>query len=216
MRKKTVAVLMAVMMLIGVASGATIAWLATKTDGLTNTFTVGNINIKLEETVDTDFHVVPGDKMAKDPVVTVIKDSEDAYVFLRMVVDNNDFDSVTKLINWTMADGWTYIKNMETAEVDTTKTDFTTDGTYYFYRPYTTTDKDVPYYAIAGEGDKDMKNGFVTVNTGITKEMVDHADWEAPTIAFKAAAVQSQNLAEGENPLLNVIEQLPDEFYPGN
>ena len=50
MKKKTIALLMVVVMLFGVTVGGTIAWLTASTSKVENTFTVGNINIQLDET----------------------------------------------------------------------------------------------------------------------------------------------------------------------
>ena len=47
---KPLAVLLALTLLVGCAIGGTIAWLTAQTGEVVNTFTVGDINIKLEET----------------------------------------------------------------------------------------------------------------------------------------------------------------------
>ena len=84
MKKKTVALLLACVMALGVAIGGTMAWLVDSTGEVKNTFTVGDINIDLTETddgigIDTtttdnanDYHFVPGDTLSKDPKVTAL------------------------------------------------------------------------------------------------------------------------------------------------
>lgn len=89
---KLLALLVALMLLVGCAAGATLAWLVTKTDPVVNTFTVGDINIELTEpnykpTVDGKAKILPGDTIAKDPTVTVLENSEDCYVRMFMVID---------------------------------------------------------------------------------------------------------------------------------
>ena len=96
--KKVVALLLcAVLLVVGSVTG-TMAYL-TSQDEVVNTFTVGKVNITLDEK-DTDntktgvvdgetpagrdkanaYHVIPGAVFEKDPVVTVKANSENAYV----------------------------------------------------------------------------------------------------------------------------------------
>lgn len=65
-------------------------------DLATNTFTVGNVSIELNETdVDDDgdtkaneYHLLPGAEYVKDPTVTVNANSEEAYVRTILTVHN--------------------------------------------------------------------------------------------------------------------------------
>lgn len=80
----------------------TMAYL-TSTDEVVNTFTVGNVKIKLDEAkVNTDgtpvegvdrvktneYHLLPGHTYTKDPTVTVLKGSEESYVRLKITLSN--------------------------------------------------------------------------------------------------------------------------------
>ena len=49
MKKKTIALLLVLVMIFGISVGGTIAYLTDK-EAVTNTFTVGNVKIKLTET----------------------------------------------------------------------------------------------------------------------------------------------------------------------
>ncbi len=112
MKKKTLALILTVTMLLGTVVGGTLAYLL-DTDKAVNTFTVGQVDIILNEAkvnekgqkldadgiVDTDgenladrvtentYHLIPGQTYVKDPTVTVVKDSEPSYV--RMLVTFN-------------------------------------------------------------------------------------------------------------------------------
>ena len=81
-------------LLVCVTIGATVAYL-TSTDTVTNTFTVGNVQIKLDEAKANadgtlvkdadrvqanDYKLLPGHTYNKDPMVTVLKGSEECYV----------------------------------------------------------------------------------------------------------------------------------------
>ena len=89
--KKIAAVLLAVVLLIGGTIGGTLAWLSAQTDAVTNTFTVGDINITLSETIRSEttgsettgntYKIVPGGTDDKDPKITVKEGSEKCYVY---------------------------------------------------------------------------------------------------------------------------------------
>jgi len=87
MKKKILASVLACVLLIGVGVGGTLAWLADDTDTVTNTFVVGDINISLEESVESNFKIIPGGTDPKDPVLTVEEESELCYVYV--CVENN-------------------------------------------------------------------------------------------------------------------------------
>lgn len=92
------------MVLVALVSvGITLAYL-TDTDSNTNTFTVGNVQITLDEKDVDDstknaerdkanaYHLLPGHSYEKDPQVTVLANSEDSYV--RMIVDVEGMDEL--------------------------------------------------------------------------------------------------------------------------
>ena len=86
MKKRTLALILALVLVFGAAVGGTIAYLTDTTDPVTNTFTVGKVDITLTETFNTDTdndgtndawkaQLIPGTTYAKDPVVTVTANS---------------------------------------------------------------------------------------------------------------------------------------------
>ena len=142
--KKTVKVmafvLCAVMLVVGSVFG-TYAYLTSQTDTITNTFTVGNVTITLDESkVDvygvvqgTDrvkantYKLIPGHTYTKDPKVTVTAGSEQAYVFVSVVNQIAGVEDATTIANQMAANGWTaltgvanvyYYKNGDNAIVD--------------------------------------------------------------------------------------------------
>lgn len=95
---KTFAILLAVMLVIGCMAGGTIAWLI-DSETVTNTFTYGDINIKLfehdydaatnaltedEVTSVTNYTIIPGVDLPKDPTVTVKAGSEACWLFVKV------------------------------------------------------------------------------------------------------------------------------------
>lgn len=90
MKKKILALTLVFALALALGIGGTVAWLTATSGEVVNTFTVGDINITLAESVDTDndgqasFKIVPGGKVAKDPVVTVAATSEKCYVYVKV------------------------------------------------------------------------------------------------------------------------------------
>ena len=98
--KVLVVVLCAILLVVGSVMG-TLAYL-TDRQAVVNTFTVGNVEIKVDETPVTpdgepipgedrveenEYHLIPGQSYTKDPTMTVVKGSEESYV--RMMVTIN-------------------------------------------------------------------------------------------------------------------------------
>lgn len=84
MNKKSLVMMLVTICLIGVVGvGATMAYLSDTADQLTNTFTLGKVDIELKEpNWEEPDVVVPGQEIAKDPTVTVAANSVDSYVFM--------------------------------------------------------------------------------------------------------------------------------------
>ena len=87
MKKKTLALVLALTLLVAGVVGGTLAWLTDQTAEVKNTFTVGDINIGLTETT-TDYKMVPGNTIAKDPTVTVKTGSDASYVRMKVTFNN--------------------------------------------------------------------------------------------------------------------------------
>lgn len=97
MRKKIVALSMAVLMLAVCVIGGTLAYFTDTTESKVNEFTVGNVDIDLTEpNWKGDATLMPGSSYDKDPTITVAEKSQDAYVFLKM--DMNKYVSLVNLM----------------------------------------------------------------------------------------------------------------------
>ena len=179
MSMKNILVMAACLALVAVVSvGGTIAWLTDKTAPVVNTFTVGDINIKLAETT-SNFKMVPGNTIAKDPKVTVEADSEACWLFVKIDQSAN-YD--TYLENYTIANGWTKLDSASSGN----------SAVYYREVDATTAEAGVSYYVLgAKEG---YSNGYVTVKEGVTKQQLTTAKTNAPTLTFTAYAVQKDNI----------------------
>lgn len=104
MKTKSKALLLTLCAVLLVAASVlgTMAYL-TSTAKVENTFTVGKVEIKLDETDVTNptgprvqansYKLMPGTTYTKDPTVTVLKGSEDSYVRMKVT-----FNNATKII----------------------------------------------------------------------------------------------------------------------
>ncbi len=185
MKKRAMALLMAAVMLFGVAVGGTIAWLRDDTDSVVNTFTVGNIDIDLKEhdyiqssnsldeskevSSESDYKMIPGIELPKDPFVTVKASSEKCWVFVTVTKSEN-FDTFM------------------TFEMDTNWSEVEKDGltTVYKYGDKVDASNAVQVLNV-------LKDKQVCVKEDVTKAQLD-AVTSNPTLTFKAYAVQSENL----------------------
>ena len=170
MKKRTLAVLIAAIMVVACAVGGTLAWLKSQTQEVVNTFTAGDINITLAETT-SNYKMVPGNDIAKDPKVTVKAGSEACWLFVKIEKSTN-FDS---FMTYTVANGWTALGEAY-------------PGVYY--RTVAASTADTAFDVLA--------NNKVTVKDSVTKSMMDeitNGTANAPTLTFTAYAVQSSGFS---------------------
>ena len=238
MKKKSIALLMACALVFGVTVGGTMAWLTAETQDVVNTFTVGDINIELTETGISgtnggtqNFNFVPGDTLAKDPKVTVTAGSEACYLFVKVEEVENTQDGLTgKVINWTMRNLDTNTNpNPNEAWVAYSPSGVTVPGgTFYYYRKVDASEakEDISFFLLKGHDETNTNcagesnctcpntNGYVTVNPGITKEMVDNTttglEENKPMLSFTAAAVQLAHIDTVDS----AWNELPADFKP--
>ena len=202
MKKKTIALLMAVVMLFGVTVGGTLAWLIAQSAKVENTFTFGDVNIILNEApVDKDgvatsgsrrneneYDLIPGQKAFKDPKVTVEANSEDCYVFVTVKETNNFYNGDSeknipglngRVIDFTInTTNWKFVKSENGADI-------------YVYG--------APTKVIKSTQDKMLesiiKDDEITVNDNLTKaQIADIKEDGKPVLEFNAYAIQADNL----------------------
>ena len=176
---KPVALILALVLLVGSVIGGTVAWLIATPDPVVNTFTYGDINIDLDETdtqLDGDsnpntneYEMMPGQSIKKDPVITVKAGSEEMWLFVKLEKSSN-FDT---FMEYTVADGWTALSGV--------------DGVYYQHitaEDVATADKEITV----------IKNNTVTVKESVTKDQLNALDSGSsanyPTLTVAAYAVQ--------------------------
>lgn len=183
--KKKLTLVVSLLLVMALSIGGTIAWLTDTTESIENTFTVGNVKIKLEETdADKDgnlltnsYKMIPGSDIAKDPTITVEAGSENCWVFVKVKGNESYADYLTH----EMADGWTLVAG----ETDV-----------YVYAKEGSN-------SIAAETEIEvLKNDQVTVKGNVTQDMMDKITDKKtaePTLTITAYAIQSANLKNADD-----------------
>ena len=180
-KSKIVVAIISLLSICSFVIGTSVAWLTSKTEDLVNTFTYGDINIKLDETDTNDgdenintneYKMLPGNEITKDPKVTVIATSENSYLFVKLTKSEN-FDN---FMTFEIAEGWTLLEG-------------TTD---VYYREVTKSDKDQEFIV--------LKDNKVKVKEEVTKAMLNELDKDGkkdyPTLTITAYAVQRDGKIE--------------------
>lgn len=125
MKKKTTLTILSSIMVAMISVMGTLAYL-TDSESVTNTFTVGQVDIVLDEAdvdengeviegsdrvKENEYHLIPGQTYVKDPTITVQANSEESYIRMIMtihnasavqtIIDNHQLGDFSALI-----DGW--------------------------------------------------------------------------------------------------------------
>lgn len=171
-KTKSIIITSAVVIVLIAIVGATVAWLTSKTNLLKNAFTYGDIEISIiesdtndgDEDINTNsYEMLPGKEITKDTKVLVKAGSEDCWLFVKLVKEN-DFDEymVYSLeTNWTLVEGQ---NNVYYTKVDKSDTD--------------------QVFNI-------MKDNKITVKPELTQTDINHITEDTyPTLEIKAYAVQ--------------------------
>ena len=176
MKKKTVALLLSLVLVFGVIAGGTLAWLTAQSDTVVNTFTTSDINVKLAESKGENtsdgksFKMVPGKSIEKDPKAWVVAGSEDCYLFVKLEWENNENK---QYLDWDIAEGWQLVLNQ----------------TNVYYRVVTASQMSNDNGATNSY--PVLKNNTVTVSGNITKgQMNAFTDATLPKLTVTAYASQ--------------------------
>lgn len=146
-KSKVVLMVLCAVALITVSVLGTLAYL-TSQDVVVNTFTLGKVNITLDETaVNTEgtpianadrvkenkYHLVPGNTYVKDPTMTVVKGSEESYVRMLLTINcSKEFDDIfapevvdlTSIFNGYDANNWIYAETTRNETANTVTYEF--------------------------------------------------------------------------------------------
>lgn len=203
-RSKALLLTLCAVLLVAASVLGTMAYL-TSTDEVTNTFTVGEVKIKLDEAKANpdgslvanadrvkanEYKLLPGHTYNKDPMVTVLSGSESSYVKMTVTFSKaNELDAIfapggadlTSIFNGYDSANWIYKDNTKDATADT--------RTYEFWYKETV---GAPTADVA----LDALFDSITVPGTITNEQL--ATIEGMTITVNAYAIQADGFANAE------------------
>lgn len=175
MKKKIALMVTSLVLVVAMAVGGTLAYLTSTTGPVTNTFTVGNVTIDMDEAKVTEYGVkdgdtrvkantykmIPGHTYVKDPTITVADGSESCWLFAK--VENQLGDDVAGL------------------NIDGTKWTYMGDDVW-------------GYNDIVGAGAKVAVFSEFTISAAVA----DLSEYNGKQIIVTACAVQSAGLTQGE------------------
>ena len=170
---------LALALIVGVAGGATFAWLTATSDTVTNTFTYGDINIDLAENTGSDYKIIPGVAIKKDPLVTVLAKSEACWLFVKVEEENwpefadGEGENAVRKVKYDIADGWT-------------KGDGTDIPANVYYREVDAKDADQKFPV--------LKDNKITVSDTLTKIEINSISTK-PKLSITAYAIQKDGMA---------------------
>ena len=201
-RSKALLLTLCAVLLVAATIFGTMAYL-TSTDTVTNTFTVGKVNIKLDEAKANpdgslianadrvkanEYKLLPGHTYNKDPMVTVLNGSESSYVKMTVTFSKaNELDAIfapdganlTRIFGGYNASNWTYKGNTKDATANTRTYEF------WYKEAVAAPDGDVALDALFDS---------ITVPGEITGAQL--ATIEGMTITVNAYAIQADGFAD--------------------
>lgn len=188
MKKKIVALCLCIALAVVAIGGATLAYFTDKTETVTNTFTVGKVDIELWEhaydattnslnqtekmdgtvgKLGNNYHIVPGVNLPKDPTVEVKAGSDACWLFVKVTADGWPTNHTFYTLNTTVANGWT-------------QGDGTTIPNNVYYRAVPATTTNMTFELLTGNQ--------VAIPSTVTA--ADVASMTNTTLTFTAYAIQ--------------------------
>lgn len=204
MKKKILVACLCVALAVLTIAGTTLAYL-TANDQVVNTFTVGNVQIKLDEAkanadgtlvANADrvnansYKLIPGHTYNKDPMVTVLKGSEESYIKMTVTFTKAaqldaifapDGATLTSIFNGYDSTNWTAKGNTKDTDANT--------RTYEFWYKETVAAPD-------SNVELDALFDSITVPGNITNDQLSSIT--GMTITVNAYAIQADGFANAD------------------
>lgn len=126
--RKALMLILCAALLVSATVMGTLAYLTSQTDTVTNTFTVGNVAITLDEAkVDVygkavtpaergqanTYKLIPGHTYVKDPTVHVAAGSENCWLFVKVTDEIAAIQDTTTVATQMATNGWTAVAGAE-------------------------------------------------------------------------------------------------------
>lgn len=228
MKKVRKAILLALcaVLLVGASVAGTLAYLTSQTKTLTNTFTVGKVEITLTEaktdaygrklnkngdllqtaggeeqrisTGGNKYTLIPGQTYHKDPTLTLKKGSEDCIVFVKVKEPSETAKSIIKYtLNFDADHQWYPLTDVEGLE----------SGETLYYRRCSALESDNYDFYLLGNptengGNTAFNNGGFTIASDVTAERLNDLTQNGNTIGnleFTAYAIQDMGFEDDDD-----------------
>ncbi len=213
--KKILAGALCAALILSATTVGTLAYL-TDTKTVTNTFTIGNVTIELDETqvdeygnpIDGDedgnpdrtkvgnkYKMIPGKEYLKDPMVTVDEESEDCWLFVKLE-ESDGFDT---FMSYDVAEGWQALEGYP--------------DVYFREIEKQLDDEGNP----VEQSFSVLKGDTITINKDLTSDKLRDENGdpiEAPTLTITAYAIQHEGFDSAEAAWGEVSPQSSTEETP--
>lgn len=199
--RKTLILAACAIMLVCATIAGTLAYL-TDTKYVTNTFTVGNVGITLNEAaVDPDgtyvtdvnnrtnsngYHLLPGHSYIKDPKITVSEGSEDCYLFVKVENGLKGAEDTSTIASQMASNRWVQVKGNVNVYVYATLKDGKTVPTVV------TANDEVPVFdsfTISGNVDGEALLAYAKAEIKVTAYAIQADGFDGKTVDEIWAAV---------------------------
>ena len=190
-KKTALLLVLGAILLVAATMFGTVAYL-TSTDTVTNTFTVGNVAITLDETdvdvygvkdsenrvKENEYKLIPGHTYVKDPTIHVAANSEAAWLFVKVedgiaaIQDTTTIAAQLTANGWTALDGVANVYTRATAVAASANVqDFPVFGSFTLtdnakVSDYASASIVVTAYAVQADGFENAKDAWTAANFG--------------------------------------------------
>ena len=180
MKKKLIITVVSLICVVTMGIGTAIAYFASLSGPVTNTFTVGMVELALAETTGDTYQLIPGATVDKNPVVTVLAGSEACYLYVQL----GHTGGLDSYLSYELADGWQLLGGF--------------DGVYY--RQISRAAVNMSYHV--------FKNDQITVKNTLTKEKMATIDEGECVLTVTAYAIQSLGIESPADGWYNILEEM--------
>lgn len=210
--KRILLTMVAALLLVVMSVAGTLAYLTSTSDQVINTFTIGKVNITLDEAktdeygvedttaarvIENEYKLIPGHTYTKDPEVHVLAESEPSYIYVKITNEMASYMVAGCIENQMAAHGWKLLPGYEA------------EGIYY-YVDLSVTEDNVDASIV------DARNAAITLPVFDTITLLDTlTDAEiqvaaTKTIVIQAYALQADGFEDGDDVGISAVE----EAYP--
>ena len=177
--KRSVVAIIAVVSMILISVGVTVAMLLAASQPVVNTFTVGHVQVSLSETTGENYLLIPGTTQPKDPMLTVKAGSERCWLFFKLE-KSPEFDNY---VTYTVEEGWAPLDGYPNV----------------YYRPVNKVGADTGFAL--------LQDNRVFIHETLTEQLLANLEEAPPKITFTGYAAQRDGVATAQQAWQQVLKE---------